>query len=100
MFFYTLHSHIRTNRTEGDDDNVNGGVNFGTNFGVNATEQRILELVLENPQIKTQEIAEVLGFTKRNVEYAIRSLKKTGLIERIGANKNGHWVVKTGKPNE
>jgi ATP-dependent DNA helicase RecG len=56
--------------------------------------------MLENPQIKTQEIAEALGFSMRNVEYAIRALKKTGVIERIGATKNGHWVVKTEKPNE
>ena len=30
----------------------------------------------ENPQIITQEIAGKLGFTKRNVEYAVSSLKK------------------------
>ena len=51
--------------------------------------------MLENPQIRTQEIADKLGFTKRNIEYAINSLKKGGYIERVGADKKGYWVVKT-----
>jgi predicted HTH transcriptional regulator len=100
---FSICFHIRNNQTEGEDNNENGGLNFGTNFGINfgtnTTEQKIMELMMKNPQIKTQEIAEILGFTKRNVEYAIRSLKKAGYIERIGANKNSHWVVNAGKPS-
>jgi len=53
-------------------------------------------LMLENPKIKIQEIADRLSFTKRNIEYAINSLKKAGHIERVGADKKGYWVVKYG----
>ena len=56
--------------------------------------------MLENPQIKTQEIAEKLDFTKRNIEYAIRRLKKAGIVERIGADKKGYWLVKPNKSEE
>jgi len=30
----------------------------------------------------------------RNVEANINILKKSGLIERVGAAKGGYWVVK------
>jgi predicted HTH transcriptional regulator len=55
-----------------------------------------MKLMLKNPQIRTQEIADELNLTKRNIEYAIRALKKDKLINRIGADKNGHWAVKPG----
>ena len=41
----------------------------GVNFDVNETERKVVELMLENPQIKTQEIADKLGYTKHNVWY-------------------------------
>ena len=71
----------------------NFGANFGANFGVNATQQKIIDLMIVNPHIKAQEIADAMGLTKRNVEYAIRALKKEGIIQRVGAAKNGLWVV-------
>jgi hypothetical protein len=30
----------------------------------------------------------------RNVEAHIRSMKKAGIVERVGAAKGDHWVVK------
>jgi len=70
------------------------GANFGANFGVNATQQKILDLMVDNPSIKAQEIADTIGLSKRNVEYAIRALKKSGIVERAGAAKDGRWIVK------
>ena len=75
------------------DKNKNFGVNFGANFGVNATQQKIIELMIANPHIKAQEIADKTGITKRSVEYAIRALKKANIIEHTGAAKNGKWVI-------
>ena len=67
---------------------------FGINFGVNATQRKIVDLMISNPHIKAQEIADMIGITKRNVEYAIRTLKKEGIVIRVGAAKNGQWMVK------
>ena len=33
------------------------------------------------------------GVTKRTIERTLGSLKKKGLIERIGSNKSGSWSV-------
>ena len=93
---FILVFYIRNNNQMLEDiGNVNGGVNGDVNFGVNETERKVIELMLGNPQIKTQEIADRLGFTKRNVEYAINSLKKGEYIERIGADKRGYRLVKS-----
>ena len=98
---FSICFHIRkNNQAEVDDGGTNFGTNFGVNFGVNTTEQKIIDLMLEDPQIRTQDIAEKLNLTTRNIEYAIRSLRKAGIVERIGATKNGHWVVKPGAPDE
>ena len=67
---------------------------FGANFGVNATQQKILDIMAANPGVKVQEIADAIGLTKRNVEYAVRALKKAGVLDREGAAKNGRWVIK------
>jgi len=55
---------------------------------------KILGLMHENPQITAKTIAETLGITSRHVQRSIKFLKDNGLIERVGATKKGHWVVK------
>jgi predicted HTH transcriptional regulator len=49
---------------------------------------------VKNPLATTRIIADELGFSKRKVEYYIQQLKKSGLVEREGAKKNGRWIVK------
>jgi predicted HTH transcriptional regulator len=39
-------------------------------------------------------LATELKINKRNAEKNIKMLKDMGLIERVGARKNGYWVVK------
>ena len=72
----------------------NFGANFGANFGINATQEKIINIMISNPNIKTQEIADAIGLKKRSVEYSIRTLRKVGIIEHEGAAKNGRWVVR------
>lgn len=34
-----------------------------------------------------------LGISERQVQRFLKQLKSTGTIERIGANRNGKWIV-------
>jgi len=70
------------------------GVN-GKSVGVKEAQQQILSFMIQNPEITAVQIAEIIGITKRRVESNIRRLKVLGLIERVGADKNGYWVVKS-----
>ena len=49
--------------------------------------------MISNPEMTAEEIAIEVGVTKRTIERTLVSLKKKGLIERIGSNKSGSWVV-------
>ncbi|WP_255489072.1 hypothetical protein [Parabacteroides hominis] len=38
-----------------------------------------------------------LNLTEQYVHKIIKRLKDKGLIERLGARKNGYWIVKSGE---
>ena len=54
---------------------------------------KILELIKNNPEITTQEMAETIGIIRRTVAKHIKSLQEKGIIKRIGPDKGGHWEV-------
>lgn len=58
------------------------------------TEDRIIELLRENPKHTAKTIAEVIGITAKGVEKQLAKLKTRGRIERIGSAKGGYWIVK------
>jgi len=76
------------------------GEKFGENqaeedeFGENPTEEKIIEIMRARPTASAKTIGEEIGVTTRGVEKCIRRLRDTGLVERVGAAKGGHWVVK------
>jgi ATP-dependent DNA helicase RecG len=74
-----------------------GGVNGGVKSGTYEIRKVIVNLMQENPEISADQIANALDTTKRRVEYNISRLKEAGIVERIGSDKTGHWVVKQGK---
>jgi ATP-dependent DNA helicase RecG len=47
-----------------------------------------------NPKISAKAIGEEIGITTLGVEKSISGLKKAGIIERVGAAKGGHWILK------
>ena len=65
--------------------------------------QKILELITENKNITTFELADILKISRRAIAKQIALLKKEGKLKRIGPAKGGHWEVveeKGGKGNE
>jgi ATP-dependent DNA helicase RecG len=58
------------------------------------TSQKIIELIKQDKYITTQKMADVLGIDRRNVARNIKKLQEQGVLERIGATKNGYWEVK------
>ncbi|MDR3365227.1 MAG: Fic family protein [Clostridiales Family XIII bacterium] len=70
------------------------GEKFGEKFGENQTQAKILSLMRSNPKISAKAIGEAIGMTTRGVEKSIGLLKNIGAVERVGAAKGGHWVIK------
>ncbi|MDR0221160.1 MAG: winged helix-turn-helix transcriptional regulator, partial [Lachnospiraceae bacterium] len=69
------------------------GVSVGVKSNVKETQKQIMSLMTETPTISAQRIADAIGISKRRVESNIRTMKKAGLIERVGSDKTGNWVV-------
>jgi len=57
------------------------------------TREKIIDLIKNNPEITTNELAKELAITVKGVEWNIKKLKQEGKIKRIGPAKGGHWEV-------
>ena len=62
--------------------------------GVTDAERRILNELMKNPGYTYMMIADNLGISKKTVAEHIKSLKEKGIINRVGNNKNGYWIIK------
>jgi predicted HTH transcriptional regulator len=89
--FYEVHSN---DVMIGFNTELQFGEKFGEKFGENQTQIKVLEIMLRNPKVSAKAIGVELGITTRGAEKVIRALKNAGLIERVGAAKGGHWIIK------
>ena len=58
-----------------------------------ASQKAIMEMIGENPNITTSEIAERIGIDRRNVQEHVKKLKEYGLLHREGGRRNGKWII-------
>lgn len=61
--------------------------------GLNSTQQKIVEMIQENPKVTQADMAEEIRISKRAVQKSIREMADKGIIERVGAAKGGYWKV-------
>lgn len=57
------------------------------------TSEKILNLILERPDITLAELSRQTGRTERAVSYNIRKLQDEGRLTRVGGRKLGYWQV-------
>ena len=55
--------------------------------------QKTYDYICSNPYSTIKEISEKLDISIRTVNYHIAALKKAELIERIGSDTSGHWII-------
>ena len=76
----------------------NGG--FAENEPVNelvnepVISEKIISLISLNPQISYEELASQINVSRSTVMREIKKLRERDLIERVGSDKTGHWVLK------
>ena len=74
-----------------NDKNISYDVVINARFS--NTEKKVIKVLIENPNIKSSEIATKLGVTKRTIERTLKSLKEKEIIERVGAKHDESWAV-------
>jgi len=60
---------------------------------INQNQEQIIALINQNPKITIDDMAGVIGITKRNIEKNIKILKDDGILLRVGGKKEGHWKM-------
>ena len=66
-------------------------VNVTVKFTVN--QKKILEEIKKNPFVTQEELAEIVGITRKSIIENMKKLQNQKIIKRVGADKNGHWEI-------
>ena len=87
-------TEIPLNRQENNVTvNVTANVTANVTVKLNPTEQKILKILKENPNITQEQLSKKLKVTTMTIKRNTNKLKEKGLLERIGADKNGYWKI-------
>ena len=68
-------------------------IESGTESGTENTKDKIIQLILSNPQITSRAIAKELDMALSGIAKHLHNLQATGRIRRVGPQKGGHWEV-------
>ena len=60
---------------------------------VTVNQKKIIETIKKNPNVTQEELANIIGITRKSVIANMKKLQENGLIKRIGADRNGYWQV-------
>lgn len=55
--------------------------------------QKIIDLIKEDPNISTQDMADIIGIDRRNIARNLKKLQENGIVKRIGPDKGGYWEI-------
>jgi ATP-dependent DNA helicase RecG len=64
---------------------------FGEKFGESS--EKMLELIFQEQNISAVGLSAKIGISARAVEKQLAKLKDIGVIERIGADRGGYWII-------
>ncbi len=63
---------------------------------LSGTQEKVLSAMRDNPDVRKTDLERIVGVSRTAIDNAVSHLKKNGLIEHVGANKNGYWQVLRG----
>lgn len=78
---------------DGIDYGTGCGIDAGTDVGMDEKTKKIIDLLLLNPRLRQKELAFETGLSIRTIARALKHLKDSGRIRRIGSDRSGHWEV-------
>jgi ATP-dependent DNA helicase RecG len=60
----------------------------------NKRQQAIVGLISKTPSITIDDLADILGVNEKTIRRDISELKSNGILERLGGDFGGKWIVK------
>ena len=83
--------HIKYNEQAVNEVTQKVTVNVTVKFTAN--QKKILEEIKKNPFVTQEELAEIVGITRKSIIENMKKLQNQKIIKRVGADKNGHWEI-------
>ena len=71
---------------------INAGIN--AEIKISEKQKKIILILKEDPYCTIKEISDKLEVNHSTVERNIKKLRENGIVERVGARKDGKWIVK------
>lgn len=59
----------------------------------NSTKMKIIDTMRNNPSVTINQLMAITELSEPGIKKNLKQLKETGIIRRVGANKNGYWQV-------
>lgn len=60
---------------------------------VTVNQKKILDIIKENPFVTQEELAQIIGLSRKSIIQNMKKLQENGFLKRVGADKNGHWEI-------
>lgn len=90
----TPKSNQKSSQEVAGKEDFQGKSNLKDTRGNQKSGQKILSCLKMNPKMTISELASALNMSQSGIKKTLKSLKQSGLIQRIGPDKGGHWEVK------
>ena len=88
--------YLHINHLFEENADKNAEINAGINAEIKISEKqkKIILILKEDPYCTIKEISDKLDVNHSTVERNIKKLRENGIVERVGARKDGKWIVK------
>ena len=80
-------------REKVEDNTSKNALPKGDEVQLSKSEQRVVKLLATDPRITIGALSRRLQLSEAGINKVLAALRKKGIIERVGANKNGSWKV-------
>ena len=80
-------------REKVEDNTSKNALPEGDEVQLSKSEQRVVKLLATDPRITIGALSRRLQLSEAGINKVLAALRKKGIIERVGANKNGSWKV-------
>lgn len=98
FFPHFIRVSIKYNQNEFEYNNQN--IKKITYSDLTKVQEGIIGLIEDRPNITQEEMSNLLGVTSRTIRNHIKYLVDNDYIKRIGADKNGKWILTKGKSDK
>ena len=83
--------YLHINHLFEENAEINAGIN--AEIKISEKQQKIILMLKENSYCTIKEISDKLDVNHSTVERNIKKLRENGIVERVGARKDGKWIV-------